>query len=177
MHIEVRPGFLYFFKGKEDERVRELVTVLRSTGYRLLVVSSRTSAAVKDDLGTPIDSVLTLTESMGQDCIDPENLLVLTDSVIKFIERGGPSVFLMQDLGPMKEKNEFPKLLNMIGYIYETLATNRSIGIVVFDPKTLDQKEMAYLGKEGLIVEEKDRLDMRSLQPRNHLERPPSQNL
>jgi hypothetical protein len=167
MQIEVRPGLLYFFKGKEDGRVHELVNTLKLAGYRLLVVSSRPSGAVMDDLEIRADCILTMTESAGQYCVDPENLMVLTDTIIKFIESEGPSAFLFEDLGLLKQKNEFAKVLRMIGYIYESLAMNHGIGIMVIDPRSLDQKEMAFAGKEGFIVEEKDRLDTKSLQPRH----------
>jgi len=46
----------------------------------------------------------------------------------------------------------------------------------MIDPQSWDAREMAYLGKEGSIVEEKDRLNPRSLDP--HTPRiPPSQNV
>lgn len=167
MQIDVKPGLLYFLKGKEDVQVRELVAILRSAGYRLLVVFSRESVAVMNDLETSADCVLTLTESVGQYCVDPQNLMVLTDTITKFIEHDGPSAFLIEDLGLLKQKNEFPRVLRMVGFVYESLAMNRGIGIIVIDPQSWNDRELAHLGKEGCIVEEKDRLDMRSLQPRN----------
>ncbi|MGD0818195.1 MAG: DUF835 domain-containing protein [Methanomassiliicoccales archaeon] len=167
MQIDVKPGLLYFLKGKEDVRVRELVATLRSAGYRLLVVTSRASVAVSNDLETPPDCILTLTESEGQYCVDPQNLMVLTDTITKFIERDGPSAFLIEDLGLLKQKNEFPRVLRLVGFLYESLAMSRGIGIIVIDPQSWDDREMAHLGKEGCIMEEKDRLDVRSLQPRN----------
>ena len=167
MQIEVRPGMLYFLKGKEEARVREMVAILRSNGYRLLVVSSRPAGAIMDDMGPPMDNILTLTESVGPHFVAPENLLVLTDTMIKFIEQGGPAAFLLEDLGLLRQENEFPKVLQMVGYVYESVALNRGIGIVVIDPQAWDSKELAFLGKEGSMVEEKDRLDMKSVKPQN----------
>jgi hypothetical protein len=177
VQIDVRPGRLYLFKGKEDGRVRELAGVLRSAGYRLLVVSSRTPTAVRDDLDVPSDSILTLTESVGPNCVDPQNLMVLTDSLMKHIERGGPTAFLIEDLATLTVKNEFQRVLRMIGYVCESLALNRGVGIVVVDPLTLEPKDMAFLAKEGCVVEEKNRLDMRSLLPRTVSENHPAQNV
>ncbi|HEY3419472.1 MAG TPA: DUF835 domain-containing protein [Methanomassiliicoccales archaeon] len=165
LQLEVRPGVLYFLKGKEEGRVREVVTGLRSAGYRVLVVSSRDPATVKNDMETPTDCILTLTESVGQHSVDPQNLMVLTDTIIKFIEQEKPSAFLIEDLGLLKQKNEFPKVLRMIEFVYESLALNRAIGLTLIDPQHWDEREMAFLGKEGKIVEEKDRLDIRSLRP------------
>jgi len=176
MQIEVRPGKLYFLKGKEGGRAIELVAGLRTARYRVLVVSSRATGAVKDDMDVPINSILTLTESVGANSMDPQNLMVLTDTMTKFIEHGGPSVLLIENLGLLKQKNEFPKVLQMIGYIYESVAMNRAIGLVVIDPQAWDDKELAFLGKEGSMVEEKDRLELRSLQSRN-LQNHPTQNL
>jgi hypothetical protein len=172
MLIEVRPGLLYFIKGKEDDRVQELVAGLRSAGYRLLVLSSRLSGEVRDTIDVPMDCVMTLTQSVGQKCLDPENLKVITDTITKFINQDGRSAFLIEDLGLLKQKNEFSELLHMIGYLYESVALNRGVGIVVIDPQTWNKKELAFLGKEGLMVEEKDRLDTKLLlsgTPRNHL--------
>ena len=87
-----------------------------------------------DDFGVSMDSILTLTESVGPHFVDPENLMVLTDTMIKFIEHGGPAAFLLEDLGLLRQKNEFPKVLQMIGYVYESVALNRGVGIVVIDP-------------------------------------------
>ena len=103
--------------------------------------------------------------------------MVLTDSITKFMERGGPSAFLIEDLGTLTQKNEFSRVLHMIGYVYESLALNRAIGIIVIDPDTLETKEMAFLGKEGHMVEEKDRLDLRPSQPRDPKDNRPVQNV
>lgn len=167
MQIDIRPGLLYFVKGKGDDQVHELVASLRSAGYRIMVVSSRQSQVVMGDLKVPIECALTLTETVGQYCVDPQNLMVLTDTIIKFVDRGGPSAFLIEDLGLLKQKNEFPKVLRMVGYLYESLAMNRGIGIVTIDPQSWDEKELAYFGKEGCIVEEKDRLGLKSQQPKD----------
>jgi hypothetical protein len=176
MQIEIRPGLLYFFKGKEDVRVQELVAGLRSAGYRLLVITLPAPEAAKDDLGGPDDCILTLTESVGQNCVDPQNLMVLTDTVTKFIEKEGLAAFLIEDLVLLKQKNEFSRVLRMVGFVYESLALNRGIGIIIIDPRSLDQKEMALLGKEGCMVEDKYRLDIRALQSGTP-KMPPSQNL
>ena len=177
MPVEIKPGLLYFIKGKEDGRVRELATSLKSAGYRLQIISSRSPEQIRKELESPTECVLTLTESIGQGCVDPQNLMVLTEIITKFMERGGPSAFLMDDLGTLIQKNEFPRVLQLIGYIGESLALNRAIGIVVFDPGTLDKKELGFLGKEGHMIEEKERLDMRSLLPHYPKENRPAQNL
>ena len=88
--------------------------------------------------------------------------MVLTDTIIKFIEQGGPAAFLLEDLGLLKQKNEFPKVLQMIGYVYESVALNRGIGIIVMDP-IVGLEGAGVFGKEGSMVEEKDRLDMKSV--------------
>jgi hypothetical protein len=176
MLIEVRPGLLYFVKGKEDGQVQELVTGLRSAGYNLLVVSSRLSGEIKDTKDVPVDCVMTLTESAGQNCLDPENLKVITDTITKFINQNDRSAFLIEDLGILKQKNEFSEVLHMIGYLYETVALNRGVGIVVIDTRSWNGKELAFLGKEGLMVGERDRVDTKLLHsgtPRNQ----PSQNV
>ena len=177
MQIEVKPGVIYLFKSKEDGRVRELTSHLRSAGYRLMVVSARTSSAVKDELDIPTDCILTLTESNGQYCVDPQNLMVLTDSIVKHIERKGQSALLIDDLGPLTHKNEFSKILRFVGFVYEYLAMNRGIGIMVVDPTTVNEKDMALLSKEGYLVEERDRLGTESLVRPDHLENRPSQNV
>jgi hypothetical protein len=176
MQIEFKPGVIYFLKGKDDARIRELVAGLRSAGYSFLVVSSRDPGLVMSDLESSADCILTLTESVGQYNVDPQNLMVLTDTVIKFIEQEGPSALLIEDLGLLKQKNEFPKVLRFVGFIYESLAVNRGMGFVMIDARSWEEREMAHLGKEGIIVEEKDRLDIRSLRP-HAPKTPPSQNV
>jgi hypothetical protein len=166
MQVEIRPGLLYFFKDREDGRVRELLAGLRSAGYRIMTVSPPRTGTVKE-LDSPSDCVLTLTESVGQGCVDPQNLMVLTDTVTKFVEREGRSALLVEDLGLLKQKNEFPKVLRFMGFIYESLAMNRGIGIIMLDPRSFDPKEIAHLGKEGFMVEEKDRLDTKSVVVQN----------
>jgi hypothetical protein len=177
MPIEIRPGLLYFFKGKEDGRVHELAASLKSAGYRLLIISSRSPEKVREELETPAECILTLTESVGQYYVDPQNLMVLTDAVSKFTERGGPSAFLIEDLEVLIQKNEFSPVLHMIGFVCESLALNRAIGVIVIDPETLNKKEMAFLGKEGHMIEEKDRLDMRPFQSHDPKENRPAQNV
>jgi Protein of unknown function (DUF835) len=166
VQIEVRPGALYFLKGKEDGRVRELVAGLGSAGYRWMVVSARSPDLVHNDLGGQIDCILTLTESVGQDSVDPQNLMVLADTITKFIENDGRSALLIEDLELLKEKNEFSRILRLVGFVYESLAINRGIGFIMMDPLSWDAKETAHLSKEGNMVEEKDRLELRPVHPR-----------
>jgi hypothetical protein len=176
MQIGVKPGVLYFLKGKEDGRVRELIVGLRSNGYQMLVVSHKDPLMVKNELDVPSECILTLTETIGQYSVDPQNLIVLTDTIIKFLENGRPSSVLIEDLLLLKQKNEFSKVLRFVGFVYESLAMNRGIGFALIDPQFWDTKEMAYLGKEGYLVGEKDRLDVKGLHP-NAPKAPLSQNV
>ena len=158
MQIEIRPGTLYFLKGNEEARPRELTAGLIAAGYRLLVVSPRPLGAIRDDFEVGNDCILTLTDSVGQNCLGPENLAVLTDTITKFIEGKGPSAFLIEDLGLLKQKSEFPKVLRLVGFLYEALALNRGIGIILIDPQSWEGTELAFLGKEGSMVDEKEPL-------------------
>lgn len=166
MQIEIRPGVLFFLKGREEGRSRELTAGLMAAGYRLLVISERPLGAVKDAFEVGGDCILTLTDAVGQNCMDPENLTVLADTITKFIEGRGPSAFLIEDLNILKEKNGFPKVLRLVGLLYESLAVNRGIGAIGIDPQSWERTELAFLGKEGSMVDEKDRLDMKTLQAR-----------
>jgi hypothetical protein len=172
MQIQGKPGAIYFLKGKEDGQVHELVAGIRSLEYRLLVVSPRDRAIVKNEFDGAAECILTLTESAGQDSIDPQNLMVLTDSIIKFVELEGPSGLLIEDLWLLKQNNEFPKVLRLVGFIYESLAINRGIGLIMIGNHDWNEREMAYLGKEGVFVEEKDRLDIGYLNPHSPKTRP-----
>jgi hypothetical protein len=176
MQIEIRPGALYFLKGKEEARSRELTAGLMAAGYRVLVVSSRPLGAVRDAFEVSSDCVLTLTESVGENCLEPENLSVLADTITKFIESGGRSAFLIEDLSILKQKNEFPKVLRLVGFLYESLAMNRGIGAIAIDPQSWERTELAFLGKEGSMVDEKDRLDLKTLQAKTG-KTAPSQNV
>jgi hypothetical protein len=164
LQIEIRPGTLYFLKGNEEARPRELTAGLIAAGYRLLVVSPRPLGAIRDDFEVGNDCILTLTDSVGQNCLGPENLAVLTDTITKFIEGKGPSAFLIEDLGLLKQKSEFPKVLRLVGFLYEALALNRGIGIILIDPQSWEGTELAFLGKEGSMVDEKDHLETKTLQ-------------
>ncbi len=98
MQKEIKPGTLYFLKGKEEGRGRELIAGLRSAGYRLLIVSPRDPETVMHDLEVSPECVLTLSETVGPYSVDPQNLMVLTDTITKFFELGGKSV--LPDGGP-----------------------------------------------------------------------------
>lgn len=165
MQKEIKPGTLYFLKGKEEGRGRELIAGLRQAGYRLLIVSPRDPETVMHDLEVSPECVLTLSETVGPYSVDPQNLMVLTDTITKFFELGGKSVLLMEDLRLLKQKNEFPRVLRLVGFIYESVALHRGISFIMIDPQGWDEKEMAHLGKEGSIVEEKERIDIGSLRP------------
>jgi len=151
--IELKPGSLYIFQDKRADRALGLYNQLRSNGREVLVVSRLHPDRLRDDFQIPSSCVFWLSNSAGPRNINPQNIGILTDTLIRLYEKG-EAVVILEGVEYLMLQNDFSKVLKLMSYLYESVAVNRGLLIITLDPEAFNLKEFALLSKDAELVGE-----------------------
>ncbi len=151
--IELKPGSLYILQDKRADRALGLYNLLKSDGREILVVSRLHPDRLRDDFQIPGSSVFWLSNSAGPRNINPQNIGILTDTLIRMYEKGD-AVVILDGIEYLMLQNDFSKVLKLMSYLYETVAVNRGMLIISLDPEAFNLKEFALLSKDAELVGE-----------------------
>lgn len=158
--IELQPGNLYILTGKKPDRVFGLYSSIKSSGRETAVFARMHPERLEKDFGIPPEAITWLSNTNGPRIINPQNVGILTDSMVRLFENDtGPAV-IFEGIEYIMTQNDFTKVLKMVNFIYETVAVHQGIMIVALDPQAFSEKELAYLTRESIVVDEKDELDV-----------------
>jgi hypothetical protein len=151
--IELKPGSLYVFQDKRADRALELYNLLKSNDREVLVVSRLHPDRLNEDFKIPASNAFWLSNSAGPRNINPQNIGILTDTLIRVYEKGGATVIL-EGIEYLMLQNDFSKVLKLMSYLYEAVAVNRGMLIITLDPEAFNTKEFALLTKDAELVGE-----------------------
>ena len=94
-----------------------------------------------------------LTSIEGEGNIDPTNLGIISDTIIKFIKKNKDAVVLLDGFELLITHNDFPGVLRMIDHVIEQCMQNNAAMVVPLDERTLDKKELALLERTMEVME------------------------
>ena len=149
--IELKPGSLYVFQDKRADRALGLYDLLRAKDMEVLVVTRLHPDRLNEDFHIPSSNVFWLSNSAGQRNINPQNIGILTDTLIRTYEKGEAAVIL-EGIEYLMLQNDFSKVLKLMSYLYESVAVNRGILVITLDPEAFNIKEFALLTKDAELV-------------------------
>lgn len=149
--IEIKPGSLYIFQDKRADRALGLYCTLKSVDREVLVVSRLHPDRLNEDFKIPAGNVLWLSNSSGPRNINPQNIGILTDTLIRIYEKGGAAVIL-EGIEYLMLQNDFSKVLKLMSYLYEAVAVNQGMLVITLDPEAFNTKEFALLTKDAVLV-------------------------
>jgi archaellum biogenesis ATPase FlaH len=151
--LELKPGTLYIFQDKKADRALGLYNLMKSKVNEVLVVTRLHPDRVNEDFNIPASSVFWLSNSAGPRNINPQNIGILTDTLIRTYEKGGTAV-IFEGIEYLMLQNDFSKVLKLMSYLYESVAVNHGILIITLDPEAFNTKEFALLTKDAELVGE-----------------------
>ncbi len=151
--IELKPGSLYIFQDKKADRALGLFNLLKSKEKDVLVVSRMHPDRLMEDFQIPPSNVFWLSNSAGPRNINPQNIGILTDTLIRMYEKGGAAVIL-EGIEYLMLQNDFSKVLRLMNYLYESVAVNHGMLVITLDPEAFNTKEFALLTKDAELVGE-----------------------
>jgi archaellum biogenesis ATPase FlaH len=106
-----------------------------------------------EDFKIPPSNVFWLSNSAGPRNINPQNIGILTDTLIRMYEKGGATVIL-EGIEYLMLQNDFSKVLKLMSYLYESVAMNHGMLVITLDPEAFNTKEFALLTKDAELVGE-----------------------
>jgi len=156
MQIDMRSGNFYLLQERRAEKIFMLYKMMKESGRDVVCVSRIHPDHLLEDFGIPLEDSLWLSNTVGERVINPLNVGILTDRLIRFFEGSDKRVVLLEGLEYMVMQNDFSKVLRLVNYLYESVAMTKNIVVVSLDPRAFSPKELAFLEKSAYIIEEKD---------------------
>lgn len=158
MQIDIKPGNFYLLQERKAEKIFILYKMMGEAGRDVICVSRIHPDQLNEDFGIPHKNSLWLSNTVGDRNINPLNVGILTDRLIRYFEESGSKVVLFEGLEYLVMQNDFGKVLKLVNYLYESVAVTKNILIASLDPRAFSPKELAFLEKSAYIIDEKDKI-------------------
>ena len=133
-----------------------------------LVVSREFPDSIRKTYNLQVTPILWLTETPGEMRIAPTSLAVLTDTLIRFMEKNPNSIVLVEGLEYVGTFNEFRKVARSLDSLNETAWITKGRLLICLDPKAFDEKDLALLERDRRVV--KGAAGIEELKRESHVE-------
>lgn len=150
---ELRRGFSYLVKETKPNKSFEMFVDQVTHNIQGLCVTRQHPTIIRKEWGLEKTPIIWLSNQLGKVYVNPSNIGILSDTIIRFVEKSGDGVILIDGIEFLVVNNDFDKVLRMVHHVTEAVMENRSRLIVSVDPRTLDTRELALLERNMEIVE------------------------
>ena len=160
--VVLEPGNICIFMGKRADRAFQLYRHLKEAGREVEVFSRMHPDRLEKDFGIPRSCVTWLSNASGARAISAQSMGRLTDTMVRMYDKDPSPVVILEGLEYLMSQNDFGKVLRMLDFIYEMVAMHLGTFLLPIDPQAFSEKELAYLTREALVVEDDDDVSMPS---------------
>ena len=150
---ELRRGLSFVVKEQKAVKSFEIFTDQVTHNIQGLCVTRQYPAAVRQEWGLEETPIIWLSNQLGKVYVNPANIGILGDTIIRFIEKSDDSVIMIDGVEFLIVNNGFDKVLKMIHRITEVVMEFKSCVIISVDPRALDVREMALLERNMEVIE------------------------
>lgn len=150
---ELRRGLSFVVKEQKAVKSFEIFTDQVTHNIQGLCVTRQYPAAVRQEWGLEETPIIWLSNQLGKVYVNPANIGILGDTIIRFIEKSDDSVIMIDGVEFLIVNNGFDKVLKMIHRITEVVMEFKSRVIISVDPRALDVREMALLERNMEVIE------------------------
>lgn len=150
---DLRRGFSYLVKETKPHKSFEIFLDQVTHNIQGLCVTRQHPTILRKEWGLEKTPIIWLSNQLGKVYVNPSNIGILSDTIIRFVEKSGDSVVLIDGVEFLVVNNDFDKVLRMIHHITEAVMENRSRLIVSIDPRTMETRELALLERNMEIIE------------------------
>jgi hypothetical protein len=160
--VVLEPGNICIVMGKRADRAFQLYRAFKEGGREVAVFARMHPERLEREFGIPPSSVTWLSNVNGPRVIAPQSMGMLTDSIVRLYEKDSGPVVILEGIEYLMAQNDFGKVLKMFDFIYEMVAMRQGLLILPLDPQAFSEKELAYITREALVVNEGDEMSMPS---------------
>ena len=150
---ELRRGLSYLVKEQKPDRSFDIFVDQVTHNIPGLCITRQYPATVRQEWGLEKTPIIWLSNQLGKVYVNPSNIGILGDTVIRFIEKADDSVVMIDGIEFLIVNNGFDKVLKMIHRVTEVVMEYRSRLIISVDPRALDTRELALLERNMEIIE------------------------
>jgi len=117
-----------------------------------LVVTREFPDNIRKSYNLQVTPMIWLTETPGELRIAPTSLAVLTDTLIRFMEKNPNSIVLVEGLEYVITFNDFKKVARSLDSLNETAWVTKGRLLICMDPRAFDEKDLALLERDRRVV-------------------------
>lgn len=150
---ELRRGFSYLVKEPKPNKSFEIFVDQVTHNIQGLCVTRQHPTIIRKEWGLEKTPIIWLSNQLGKVYVNPSNIGILSDTIVRFVEKSGDGVILIDGIEFLIVNNDFDKVLRMVHHVTEAVMENRSRLIVSVDPRTLETRELALLERNMEIIE------------------------
>jgi archaellum biogenesis ATPase FlaH len=108
---------------------------------------------IKPTRGLKKTTIIWLSTSPGSEAIHPANTGILTDTIVRFLEKGKNTIILVDGFESIVTYTDFKKALTTLDHLKDLIVANDSRMIVTIDKRTLTEKEAALIEKRAVLIQ------------------------
>jgi len=153
MKFELRKGYGYIVKETKPEKSFEIFVDQVTHNIQGLCITREHPGIIRKKWGLEKTPIIWLSNQLGRVYVNPTNIGILSDTIIRFIEKSGDSVVMIDGIEFLIVNNDFEKVLRMVHHIAEATMEYKCRLIVSVDPRTLDIRQMALLERNMEIID------------------------
>jgi len=156
MKYTVRKGFGYVVKEKKPTRSFEIFVDQVTHEIQGLCVTRQHPGTIRTKWGLEKTPIIWLSNKVGKVYVNPTNIGILSDTIVRFVEKSEESIILIDGVEFLIINNDFEKVLRMIHHISEGVMEHKSRLLISIDPRILEIREMALLERNMEIIDTQD---------------------
>lgn len=140
-------GNAYVFMKKGAKKATKVLDGDAFADRRCMIISRRHPSQLGIERGDNIERYW-LASEFGRNVLDPQNLGLLTDTIINFLSGVEDGFLLLEGLDYLTVMNGFDNVMKMIYRVTEATVLHGGIVLVTLDPDAFGTRERALLGSE-----------------------------
>ncbi len=152
----VERGFVYLVKEKRPSIAFAMFNEAVKHGAKGMVVTREHPNRLRQTHEFDASRILWLTRRVGEDHVDPTELIRLSMNISKFIEGTQKTVVLIEGLEYLITQNDFETVLRFVNHLHDFVLAHDCAVIIVLDPRVLSTRELALLERSARVVESGD---------------------
>lgn len=144
MEYEIREGFGYLIKERKPSQSFEIFVDQVTHNIQGLCITRQHPSIVRSKWGLEKTPIIWLSNKLGKVYLNPSNIGILSDTIVRFVEKSGDSVVLIDGIEFLITNNDFGKVIRMIHHVFDAVMENKSRLIISVDPRTLEQRDRPH---------------------------------
>jgi len=140
-------GNTYIASIEQREDIFSLIPEL-SEGLEIFVVLRENPIFLEENKNV---KVIWVTDIVGKNRIKPHNLTIITDNIIKFLERGDKKVVVLDCIEYLLLYNDFINIMRNLELINSYAMEHNSLVIIIVDNEAYTTKEYSLLKRYSIL--------------------------